>query len=101
MWVEKQERVEAGRYTNDNNVTFISAFPMSKPKYLIFVMVDKPKGNKSSHGFATAGWIAAPAVKNVVARMAPMLGIKPIVEEEATSSEYEIFKASAQVSRSH
>ena len=95
------ERVEAGRYTNDNNVTFISAFPMSKPKYLIFVMVDKPKGNKSSHGFATAGWIAAPAVKNVVARMAPMLGIKPIVEEEATSSEYEIFKASAQVSRSH
>jgi cell division protein FtsI (penicillin-binding protein 3) len=91
------EKVENGRYNKKNNiVTFISVFPMSKPKYLVMTMVDRPVGNKMSHGYRTAGWVAAPAAKNVVTRMAPMLGIQPIVEEEATSPEYEIFKASAQ-----
>ena len=91
------EKAENGRYNKkDNIVTFISVFPMTKPKYLVMTMIDRPRGNKSSHGFATAGWIAAPAAKNVVARVAPMLGVQPIVEEEATSPEYEIFKASAQ-----
>ena len=91
------EKVVNGKYSRDNIVTFISAFPMSDPKYLVMVMVDKPKGNKDSHGFATAGWIAAPIVKNVVARSASMLGVTPIEEEEATSPEYEIFKANALV----
>lgn len=95
------EKVEKGRYTRENIVTFISAFPMVEPKYLVMVMVDKPKGNKTSHGFRTAGWIAAPAVKNIVSRIGPLLGVDPVVPEEATSPQYEIFKASLQVGGQH
>jgi hypothetical protein len=40
-------------------------------------MVDAPKGNKSTYGFATGGWISAPVVNRVVQRMAPMLAMKP------------------------
>ncbi|MBN9565056.1 MAG: penicillin-binding protein 2 [Alphaproteobacteria bacterium] len=87
-----------GGYRNkDNRVSFVSAFPMKDPKYLVMVTIDEPRGNKSSFGFATAGWIAAPAAKNIVQRIAPLLRVCPVVVEEATSPQYEIFKASAQV----
>jgi cell division protein FtsI (penicillin-binding protein 3) len=87
-----------GGYRNkDNRVSFVSIFPMKDPKYLVWVTIDGPKGNKSSFGFATGGWIAAPAAKNIVQRIAPLLRVRPIVIEEATSPQYEIFKANAQV----
>ena len=50
---------------------------MDKPKYVITIMIDNPKGQKSSHGFRTAGYIAAPVVNKIVTRIAPILGIKP------------------------
>ena len=40
-------------------------------------MVDEPKGNKESFGYATGGWVAAPAVKRIVSRSAPLLGVHP------------------------
>ncbi len=56
-------RVIAGRYSADRvRSSFVGAFPMTAPKYLVLVMVDDPHGTKASHGFATAGWTAAPAV---------------------------------------
>jgi cell division protein FtsI (penicillin-binding protein 3) len=61
--------------------SFVSAFPMHDPRYVVLVMIDEPKGNKSSHGYATGGWVAAPAVKRIVARAAPLLGIHPFDEE--------------------
>lgn len=56
---------------------FVGAFPMDAPRYLVLVMIDEPKGNKSTFGFATGGWIAAPVVGKVVSRMGPLLGMKP------------------------
>ena len=49
---------------------------MSQPQYLVFVMIDEPKGTKASFGFATGGWTAAPAVGRVVSRIAPLLGVR-------------------------
>ena len=40
-------------------------------------MVDEPHGNAKSHGFATGGWVAAPAVARVIASMAAVLGLPP------------------------
>ena len=57
--------------------SFVGAFPIHDPKYVVLVMVDEPKGNKSSFGFATGGWVAAPAVKRIISRSAPLLGIHP------------------------
>lgn len=68
----------AGRYSKDSRVSsFISVFPVDDPKYAIYVMIDEPKGNKSTYGYATGGWVAAPAVGRVIARMGPLLGIAP------------------------
>ena len=57
--------------------SFLGFFPMEKPKYVILVSVDEPKGQKDSYGFATGGWTAAPVVSKVIAQSAPLLGLKP------------------------
>ncbi len=73
------EKVQTGgKYNPDAKLTsFIATFPVDKPKYIVLVMIDEPKGNKSTYGYATGGMISAPVVGRVIARMGPMLGIKP------------------------
>ncbi len=58
--------------------SFVAAFPVNDPRYVVLAMVDEPKGNKSSYGYATGGWVAAPAVKRIVERAAPLLGVAPV-----------------------
>ncbi|MDF1790912.1 MAG: penicillin-binding protein 2 [Thalassobaculaceae bacterium] len=58
--------------------SFVAAFPVNDPKYIVLIMVDEPKGQKFSHGYATGGWVAAPAVKRIVERAAPLLGVAPV-----------------------
>jgi cell division protein FtsI (penicillin-binding protein 3) len=60
--------------------SFIAAFPMNDPKYMVYVIIDEPHGTKQSFGFATAAWNAGPAVARIIARMAPLFGITPIEE---------------------
>jgi cell division protein FtsI (penicillin-binding protein 3) len=83
------EKVDAGgHYDHKANMSlFIATFPVDAPRYVVLVMVDDPKGNKASFGFATAGWTAAPAVGNIISRMAPMFGIHPAfdVPEDAVN----------------
>ena len=83
------EKVNAtGGYSSKANLSlFLSTFPVDNPKYVVLVMVDEPKGNKLTYGFTTAGWIAAPIVHNIISRMAPMLGIRPVydVPEDAVN----------------
>jgi cell division protein FtsI (penicillin-binding protein 3) len=68
--------------------SFVGAFPMSDPRYVILVMVDEPKPNAHSHGYATGGWVAAPAVARIVQRMAPLVGMPPVDEsDKATENE--------------
>lgn len=57
--------------------SFVAAFPINAPRYVILALVDEPKGNQRTHGYATGGWVAAPVVANVVRRMAPLLGLQP------------------------
>ena len=56
--------------------SFAGVFPMSQPQYLVFVMIDEPKGTKASFGFATGGWTAAPTVGRIISRVAPLLGVR-------------------------
>jgi cell division protein FtsI (penicillin-binding protein 3) len=60
--------------------SFVAAFPIHAPRYVVLAMLDEPKGIKESFGFATAGWTAAPVVSRVIARTAPLLGIAPYEE---------------------
>jgi cell division protein FtsI (penicillin-binding protein 3) len=67
-----------GRYLNDRLVTtFAGVFPMDAPRYVVVVTMDEPQGIKETYGFRTAAWTALPAVKNIIARIGPMMGVIP------------------------
>jgi cell division protein FtsI (penicillin-binding protein 3) len=57
--------------------TFVGAFPMSEPKFLIVFSLDEPKGIAETGGYATAGMVAAPSVKTIVERIVALYGILP------------------------
>ena len=76
-----QKQKGRGYAPNARLSSFLGAFPMNAPRYVVFAMVDEPKPNARSYGFATGGWVAAPVVSRVVQRMAPMLGIVPIPKD--------------------
>jgi cell division protein FtsI (penicillin-binding protein 3) len=72
------EKLENGHYKHGANLSsFVGAFPIDNPEYVIFVMLDEPKGNAATFGFTTGGYTAAPFVGSIVSRIAPMLGIMP------------------------
>jgi cell division protein FtsI (penicillin-binding protein 3) len=76
------ETLSAGTYNSDALLSsFIGAFPINDPRYVVLVMLDNPKGNTKTRDFATGGWTAAPVVSRVVQRMAPFVAIAPIDEE--------------------
>lgn len=77
-----------GGYKADSKMaSFVGVFPVNDPKYAILVMVDEPHGTKKTWGYATGGWVSAPVVGNVVNRIGPLLGLRPIYElQEAAGS---------------
>ncbi|MCW9039448.1 MAG: penicillin-binding protein 2, partial [Rhodospirillales bacterium] len=72
------EKLENGRYRKDALISsFVGVFPMDAPRYVVLVVIDEPKGKESTFGYATGGWVAAPAVGRIVDRIAPVMGIAP------------------------
>lgn len=72
------EKSSAGGYNRKSLLSsFIGVFPMNEPRYAVLIMVDEPKPNASSQGYATGGWVAAPAVARIITGMAPVLGLVP------------------------
>jgi cell division protein FtsI (penicillin-binding protein 3) len=83
------EKVGAHGYKKHTNVAaFISVFPMNAPRFAVYMMLDEPKANASTHGYATAGWVIAPAAGRVIARIGPMLGLLPdLIDADAIRQE--------------
>lgn len=72
------EKVVGGRYSKQHRFnSFLGAFPMDDPRYVFVVSIDEPQPLKETFGFATSGWNAVPTAGKVVARIAPLLGIRP------------------------
>ncbi|MEQ9813610.1 MAG: penicillin-binding protein 2 [Azospirillaceae bacterium] len=77
------EKPGRGGYQEDALLSsFIGAFPMNSPEYVIFVLLDEPHGTERTHGYATGGWVAAPTVRRIVERLGPLEGIAPIDETD-------------------
>ena len=77
---ESAEKIDAetGAYMDDVvRTSFVAAFPILDPKYVVFVLLDEPQGLKETFNFATAGWNAAPTTGAIIRRIAPMLGVYP------------------------
>ena len=72
------EKVVNGHYSKHKLLTdFMAVLPADKPTYLMMIMLDEPQPTPETHGFATAGWNAAPTAAKVIARIAPLLDIEP------------------------
>lgn len=77
------EKVVRGRYSTDKRFNaFLGAFPMTKPEYVVLVVLDEPKAEEGKGG-TTAGSNAAPTVSAIVRRTAVFLGVKPDFGPEA------------------
>ena len=76
-------KVENSRYKvkkNNKMTTFISAFPINKPEYIVLVWLDEPKGiigeyddPDNTWGYTDAGWNAARISRNIIDRISPIL----------------------------
>lgn len=75
-------------YKQGSNMTsFVGAFPMSRPEYIVLIMVDRPQAIKETYGFNAAGWNAAPIAGKVISRIAPLLQVVPVNEEKQEATE--------------
>jgi cell division protein FtsI (penicillin-binding protein 3) len=71
------EKIENGVYvSNKRRNSFLSAFPMDDPRYVVLVVLDEPKSEREGIG-ATAGLNTAPTTGAIIRRAAPMLGVMP------------------------
>lgn len=57
--------------------SFIGAFPIRDPRYVVLAIIDEPNPAPDTHGYATGGWTAAPAVARIVEEMAPLYNMRP------------------------
>ena len=75
------EKVIGGRYSKDRLLTtFMAVMPSDKPRYLLLIVLDEPKGLPETHGYATSGWNAAPVTGRIIERIGPMLDLDPRFE---------------------
>jgi cell division protein FtsI (penicillin-binding protein 3) len=74
------EKVSAqGGYARKSLLSsFVGAFPIEDPRYVVLAMLDEPHGTRQTGGFATGGAVAAPTIGKIVARIGPLLAIEPV-----------------------
>jgi len=60
--------------------SFAAVFPTTggagTKRYFVLVLLDEPHASANSAGYATGGWVAAPAAGRVIERIAPFLGVQ-------------------------
>jgi cell division protein FtsI (penicillin-binding protein 3) len=79
------EKVVNGRYSKNHRLTsFVGAFPMDDPKYVLLAMLDEPKPLPETYGYATSGWNAVPTAGKIIGRIAPLLGVTPVFDDESS-----------------
>jgi cell division protein FtsI (penicillin-binding protein 3) len=57
--------------------SFLAAFPMSRPRYVVFVLVFEPQATKETAGEVLASRNAAPTTSRIISRIGPLLGLLP------------------------
>ena len=84
------QKIENGIYTKKKINTFVSIFPINKPKYVLLVMLDEPKSNseyiynyRDGSGikykgtpFNTAGWTSVEVAGKIIEKIGPILATK-------------------------
>jgi cell division protein FtsI (penicillin-binding protein 3) len=82
-------KVKDGHYTRDVINSFVAAFPIDAPKYMVMVTIDEPKPDEPGK-INEASQNAAPTAGAIIKRIAPMLDILPTPRfDEAAATSYE------------
>ena len=85
-----QKSIVGGYSKNKKINTFVSVFPTSKPKFVLALMLDEPKGNKDyiyhyrdgsnikykGTPFNTAGWTSVEVTGQIIEKIGPILATK-------------------------
>jgi cell division protein FtsI (penicillin-binding protein 3) len=79
-------RTRGGYYDDKVINTFASMFPASDPKYVLIVTLYEPVETTGPIPRRTAGWTAVPVSAEITRRVAPLLGLRPIIEPPATDA---------------
>jgi len=61
--------------------TFASVFPASDPQYVLVVTLDEPVETAGPKPLRTAGYTAVPVAAEIIRRIGPLVGLRPLVEE--------------------
>ncbi|TNF61008.1 MAG: penicillin-binding protein 2 [Rhodobacteraceae bacterium] len=79
-------KARGGGYYEDKVIaTFAAIFPSNDPKYVLVVTLDEPVETSGPEPRRTAGWTAVPIAAEMIARIAPLLGLRPQVEPADTA----------------
>ncbi|SDX96157.1 peptidoglycan D,D-transpeptidase FtsI family protein [Citreimonas salinaria] len=71
-------RENGGGYYDDKVInTFAAMFPAHEPRYVLIVTLDEPVETSGEKPRRTAGWTAVPVAAEMIARIAPLLDLRP------------------------
>lgn len=70
-----------GYYKDKVIATFAAVFPTTAPKYVLIVSLDEPVETSGNEPRRTAGWTAVPVGAEIIRRAAPLLGMRPELEQ--------------------
>jgi cell division protein FtsI (penicillin-binding protein 3) len=71
------EIASVGGYSKKHSISsFVAIFPVEKPQYLVYVVLDRP-----NYIFNTGGMVAAPVAGRIIKNIAPIVGLIPVEPE--------------------
>lgn len=77
------EKITGKGYSKNANISsFVGAFPIHDPKYVIVTIIDEAKPGVNNGGQTTGGIVAAPVAGRIIARIAPILGVTPVDDKD-------------------
>jgi cell division protein FtsI (penicillin-binding protein 3) len=79
-------RTRGGGYYEDRNInTFAAVFPSDAPRYVLITTLYEPAETSGPEPRRTAGWTTVPISAELIRRAAPLLGLRPDVEQMSVS----------------
>jgi cell division protein FtsI (penicillin-binding protein 3) len=80
-------RTRGGGYYEDRNInTFAAVFPSDAPRYVLVTTLYEPAELSGPEPRRTAGWTTVPVSAELIRRAAPLLGLRPDVEQMSVLS---------------
>lgn len=73
---------------NKINTSFLSAFPMDDPQYVLYVLMIEPQSIEKDSNLINAAWNVVPISKEIIEIIAPQLGILPRPYDEKSRAPY-------------